>query len=169
MHNKNISDFVELPAKRSQETQKSPPMFCTKCQEIRGVGDEDGTVMGSTPERLYWNSFEMCGRCYLFLRDHTSDAETNKKLYKQKIKIKEEQIQREIDSKKFRIYFVEKSDKLLNSDFINSVSKVKFHRYPVEKNNKLITKSKELVKEEIAQGIVTLILSKDIYSWYERE
>jgi len=185
---KNLSDFVELPARRFQETQKSPPMFCTKCQEIRGVDDEDRTVMSSTPERLYWNSFEMCGQCYLFLRDYPLDVEVNRKSYQQKIKVKEEQIQKEIESRKFRVCFVEKSDKLLNSDFINSISKVKFRRYPQEIIDEckdfnrcptfndwcnckglLITKSKELVSEEIAKDVVIFIKSKGIYSWFEKE
>jgi len=146
----------------------STPFYCSECKKIRGL-DVDETGLNTSHESLMWNSFQMCSRCYSFKRDFPEQTTKNIELWQKQLEEKEQKIQQQIASRKYRVFFEDVNPKIGNSNFVNTLSNVEFFRYGIEAGGISIIHSKELVNEKTAQRVTKLISNKNIKSWYEEE
>lgn len=162
-----FSSFELPPAREKDEKKKKVPFFCPKCEEIRGV-EGRGTVLSTHYEEMMWKAFEMCSACYVLTRDHPDQVEENKRQFEEKQQEKQRRVEEEVRSRRFRVFFLD-NDKFPASDFVNSISTVKFKKFPSTHSRGLATASRELLKKEIAEETVNLLISKDLTAWFEEE
>lgn len=143
------------------------PLFCTKCEEIRGVDNTKRTLMTSPYETLCWKSFGMCSHCNAFLQNFPEEVKKNKLKKQQKIEAENIKVKEKIEAKKYRIYVNRGINSFSGSDFLKNCCGVNFWKYGITNNNIETVKSKELFSKEEAILIVEKLKQYNVTSWYE--
>jgi len=147
----------------------STPWFCTKCEQIRGVPEDEATLLNTAPQGLSWNSFEMCTECYTFSQQYPDKVEENKKAFQERERQKAEAIKAKIERTVWRVCLEEENPRMPTGDYAKSISGLDFTKYPIETERGYVTKSRELVELDQAEQAVNILQNKGLSAWYESE